>query len=98
MEVLLKCFNEESWSHQGKHYTIPPDVDYRGYQLTRHHLRAAPDPPAGRDLDADRQRQDASLHRPAAASRRMVTLNGENIFDQVARAYRTPRRPRPAAS
>jgi alkanesulfonate monooxygenase SsuD/methylene tetrahydromethanopterin reductase-like flavin-dependent oxidoreductase (luciferase family) len=26
MEVLLKCFNEESWSHRGKHYTIPPDV------------------------------------------------------------------------
>jgi alkanesulfonate monooxygenase SsuD/methylene tetrahydromethanopterin reductase-like flavin-dependent oxidoreductase (luciferase family) len=33
MEVLLKCFNEESWSHRGKHYVIPPDVDYRGYRL-----------------------------------------------------------------
>ena len=33
MEVLLKCFNEESLSHHGKHYEIPPAVEYRGYQL-----------------------------------------------------------------
>src|SRR3977135_1635090 len=33
MEVLLKCFNEESWSHKGKHYTIPAPVEYRGYQM-----------------------------------------------------------------
>src|SRR5919198_1057556 len=32
-EVLLKCFNEEAFSHRGKYYTIPPDVDYRGYRL-----------------------------------------------------------------
>ena len=35
MEVLLKCFNEESWSHKGKHYTIPPPVEYRGYKLEK---------------------------------------------------------------
>src|SRR5436309_1754697 len=33
VEVILKAFNEESFSHQGKHYTIPADVPYRGYQL-----------------------------------------------------------------
>ena len=33
MEVILKAFNEESWSHQGKYYTIPPEVPYRGYDL-----------------------------------------------------------------
>jgi alkanesulfonate monooxygenase SsuD/methylene tetrahydromethanopterin reductase-like flavin-dependent oxidoreductase (luciferase family) len=33
MEVLLKCFNEESWSHKGKHYTIPAPVEYRGYPM-----------------------------------------------------------------
>src|ERR1700675_1440412 len=33
LDLLLKCFNEESWSHRGKHYVIPPDVDYRGYRL-----------------------------------------------------------------
>ena len=33
MELLLKAFNEESFSHHGKHYDIPPDIDYRGYRL-----------------------------------------------------------------
>ena len=33
IEVLLKCFNEEAFSHRGKHYTIPPEVPYRGYTL-----------------------------------------------------------------
>jgi len=31
--ILMKAFNEESFSHHGKHYTLPPDVPYRGYQL-----------------------------------------------------------------
>jgi len=33
MEVILKAFDQESFSHQGKHYSIPPEVPYRGYQL-----------------------------------------------------------------
>jgi alkanesulfonate monooxygenase SsuD/methylene tetrahydromethanopterin reductase-like flavin-dependent oxidoreductase (luciferase family) len=33
VEVMLKAFREESFSHRGKHYTIPPDVPYRGYAL-----------------------------------------------------------------
>jgi len=33
MEVIFKAFNEEAFSHQGKYYTIPPDVPYRGYQV-----------------------------------------------------------------
>jgi alkanesulfonate monooxygenase SsuD/methylene tetrahydromethanopterin reductase-like flavin-dependent oxidoreductase (luciferase family) len=33
VEIILKAFREESFAHQGKHYTIPPDVPYRGYQL-----------------------------------------------------------------
>jgi alkanesulfonate monooxygenase SsuD/methylene tetrahydromethanopterin reductase-like flavin-dependent oxidoreductase (luciferase family) len=33
MEVILKAFNEDSWSHKGKYYTIPPQVPYRGYDL-----------------------------------------------------------------
>ena len=33
MEVIQKAFNEESWSHHGKYYTIPPEVPYRGYDL-----------------------------------------------------------------
>jgi alkanesulfonate monooxygenase SsuD/methylene tetrahydromethanopterin reductase-like flavin-dependent oxidoreductase (luciferase family) len=33
VEVILKAFGQESFSHQGKRYTIPPDVPYRGYRL-----------------------------------------------------------------
>jgi alkanesulfonate monooxygenase SsuD/methylene tetrahydromethanopterin reductase-like flavin-dependent oxidoreductase (luciferase family) len=33
VEIIFKAFNEESFSHQGKHYTIPPRVPYRGYEL-----------------------------------------------------------------
>ena len=33
MEVIRKAFNEESFSHKGKHYTIPADVPYRGYDM-----------------------------------------------------------------
>ena len=33
MEIILKAFNQDSFSHHGKHYDIPPDVPYRGYQL-----------------------------------------------------------------
>jgi alkanesulfonate monooxygenase SsuD/methylene tetrahydromethanopterin reductase-like flavin-dependent oxidoreductase (luciferase family) len=33
MEVIFKAFDEESWSHHGRFYNIPADVDYRGYHL-----------------------------------------------------------------
>ena len=33
VEVILKAFREDSFSHRGKRYTIPPDVPYRGYAL-----------------------------------------------------------------
>ena len=33
VEVLIKALSEESFSHHGKHYKIPADVEYRGYQL-----------------------------------------------------------------
>jgi alkanesulfonate monooxygenase SsuD/methylene tetrahydromethanopterin reductase-like flavin-dependent oxidoreductase (luciferase family) len=32
-DIILKAFNEASFSHRGKHYTLPPEVPYRGYQL-----------------------------------------------------------------
>jgi alkanesulfonate monooxygenase SsuD/methylene tetrahydromethanopterin reductase-like flavin-dependent oxidoreductase (luciferase family) len=31
VEIIFKAFNEESFPHQGKHYTLPPRVPYRGY-------------------------------------------------------------------
>ena len=34
VDIVFKAFNEEQFSHQGKYYTIPPRVPYRGYELT----------------------------------------------------------------
>lgn len=33
VEVIMKAFNNRSFSHHGKHYDIPPRVPYRGYEL-----------------------------------------------------------------
>jgi alkanesulfonate monooxygenase SsuD/methylene tetrahydromethanopterin reductase-like flavin-dependent oxidoreductase (luciferase family) len=87
MEVLYKCFNEESWSHHGKHYDLPPRVPYRGYELQE--LTCVPRPihlpvemwqpiASGKTLDYIASR----------GIKGMVTLNGERIFDQIAHAYR----------
>jgi alkanesulfonate monooxygenase SsuD/methylene tetrahydromethanopterin reductase-like flavin-dependent oxidoreductase (luciferase family) len=87
MEVLLKCFSEESWSHRGKHYVIPPDVDYRGYRLRE--ITVVPRP----------LRRPVEIWMPIASGKTidymarqglkaMVTLNGEKILEQVATAYR----------
>ena len=35
VEVMVKAFSQESFSHQGKHYTIPAPVPYRGYTLEK---------------------------------------------------------------
>ncbi len=34
VEIVFKAFNSESFSHHGKHYTLPAHVPYRGYDLT----------------------------------------------------------------
>ena len=86
MEVLLKCFNEEAFSHRGKHYTIPPEVEYRGYTLRD--ITCVPRPihlpveiwmpiASGKTIDF------MAKHDLKA----MVTLNGEKILDDVVRAY-----------
>jgi alkanesulfonate monooxygenase SsuD/methylene tetrahydromethanopterin reductase-like flavin-dependent oxidoreductase (luciferase family) len=33
VELVLKALRQPAVSHQGKHYTIPPRVPYRGYEL-----------------------------------------------------------------
>ena len=33
VEIIMKAFNEESFSHEGKQYKLPPEVPYRGYTL-----------------------------------------------------------------
>ena len=86
IEVLLKCFNDEAFSHHGKHYTIPPAVEYRGYTLKE--ITCVPRP-VNRPVD---------IWMPIASGKTidflarhdfkgMVTLNGEKILDDVIRAY-----------
>ena len=33
VEIIMKAFNEESFSYKGKFYDLPPEVLYRGYTL-----------------------------------------------------------------
>ena len=33
VEILFKAFNQDSFRHEGKYYTLPPKVPYRGYEL-----------------------------------------------------------------
>ena len=33
VDIIFRSFNEESFSHHGEYYTIPPEVPYRGYTL-----------------------------------------------------------------
>ena len=33
LEIIRKAFDSESFSHQGKHYTIPPRIPFRGHDL-----------------------------------------------------------------
>ncbi len=33
LEVMFKAFNQSAFSHEGKYYTLPPRVPYRGYEL-----------------------------------------------------------------
>jgi len=87
MEVLLKCFDEESWSHHGAHYTIPRAVRYQGYDLKD--VTCVPRP----------IHRPVEIWQPIASGRTleyiatrgikgMVTLNGWKLTEQVAKAYR----------
>jgi alkanesulfonate monooxygenase SsuD/methylene tetrahydromethanopterin reductase-like flavin-dependent oxidoreductase (luciferase family) len=33
VEIVLRAFREETFAHRGPHYTLPPAVPYRGYEL-----------------------------------------------------------------
>ena len=33
VEIIFKAFDSDRFSHRGKHYTLPPEVPYRGYAL-----------------------------------------------------------------
>jgi alkanesulfonate monooxygenase SsuD/methylene tetrahydromethanopterin reductase-like flavin-dependent oxidoreductase (luciferase family) len=86
-ELMMKAFNEEAFTHKGKHYTVPPPIPYRGYELTEVTLVPRP------------IHQPVEIWQPIASGKSidfmarhrikgMVTLNGERITDQTFRAYR----------
>ncbi len=33
VDIIFQAFNQQSFSHHGKHYDLPPRVPYRGYEL-----------------------------------------------------------------
>jgi alkanesulfonate monooxygenase SsuD/methylene tetrahydromethanopterin reductase-like flavin-dependent oxidoreductase (luciferase family) len=33
VDIVMKAFESESFAHRGKHYTLPPAVPYRGYEM-----------------------------------------------------------------
>jgi alkanesulfonate monooxygenase SsuD/methylene tetrahydromethanopterin reductase-like flavin-dependent oxidoreductase (luciferase family) len=86
LELLLKCFNEESFKFEGKYYKCPRPVDYRGYRLED--ITVVPRP---KHLPVDIWMPIASGKTIDLMARKglkaMVTLNGEKILDDVVRAY-----------
>jgi len=86
VDLLLKCFNEESFRHKGKYFECPPRVPYRGYDLEE--IPCVPRPKhlpveivmpiaSGRTIDFMAEK----------GFKAMVTLNGEKILDDVVRAF-----------
>jgi alkanesulfonate monooxygenase SsuD/methylene tetrahydromethanopterin reductase-like flavin-dependent oxidoreductase (luciferase family) len=86
MEIIFKAFNEESFTHRGKHYTLPPEVPYRGYTLKD--ITLVPRPvhrpveiwqpiASGRTLDYIAQR----------GIKGMVALTGELLAERLIRSY-----------
>ncbi|MSQ27512.1 MAG: LLM class flavin-dependent oxidoreductase [Dehalococcoidia bacterium] len=86
MEIIFKAFNQDSFSHQGKYYTIPAPVPFRGYQPTEVTLVPRP------------IHRPVEIWQPIASGKTlpyiaqrgikgMVTLNGEKITREVFHAY-----------
>jgi len=86
LQLLLKCFNEESFHHKGKYFECPPPVPYRGYTVKD--ITVVPRP----------KHLPVEIWMPIASGKTidmmarygfkaMVTLNGEKILDDVVRAY-----------
>ena len=86
VQLMLKAFNEESFSFHGKHFTCPPEVDYRGYKMKE--ITLVPRP----------IHTPVPIYMPIASGstidmmakyglKAMVVLNGEKILDDVLRAY-----------
>ena len=86
MEIIFKAFNEESFTHEGKHYQLPAKVPYRGYDLKD--ITLVPRP----------SHHPVEIWQPIASGRTlewmaskgikaMVGLTGELLVDRLFRDY-----------
>jgi alkanesulfonate monooxygenase SsuD/methylene tetrahydromethanopterin reductase-like flavin-dependent oxidoreductase (luciferase family) len=86
IEIILKAFNQESFSHQGKYYTLPAPVEYRGYQLRE--LTLVPRP----------VHRPVEIWQPVSSGRSiefmakngikaMLSLNGEKLTEHIMHEY-----------
>ena len=64
LELLRKAFDEDSFSHQGKHFQVPAPVEFRGRPLTEVTLVPRPIHRPVRDLAGGLERALGRLHGP----------------------------------
>ena len=88
MEIILKAFNEDSFSHRGKRFTIPPPVEYRGYELDD--ITLVPRP---KNLPVEMWQPIVSGRSIAFMAERgikgVVALTGETIVDGIFRQFQS---------
>ena len=88
MEIILKAFNEDSFSHRGKRFTIPPPVEYRGYELDD--ITLVPRP---QNLPVEMWQPIVSGRSIAFMAERgingVVALTGETIADGIFRQFQS---------
>ena len=88
LQLLLKCFNEDSFQHRGKYFQVPPAVPYRGYELNE--ITVVPRP---KHLPVEIYMPIASSNTVGVIAKNglkpMVALNGEKILDDVIKLYQS---------
>ena len=87
LEIIRKAFDQESFSHHGKHYRIPAPVEFRGYQLEEVTLVPRP---VHRPVEIWQAISSGrSIPRMAQQGiKGMLTLTGVRLLDEWLRLYR----------
>jgi alkanesulfonate monooxygenase SsuD/methylene tetrahydromethanopterin reductase-like flavin-dependent oxidoreductase (luciferase family) len=86
LELILKAFDEESFSHHGKHFRVPAPVEFRGYELEEVTLVPRP---VHRPVEIW-QAISSGRSIPRMAQRGikgMVTLTGVRMLDEWVHLY-----------
>lgn len=88
MEIILKAFNEDSFTHKGKYYTLPAEVEYRGYALKD--ITLVPRP-SNLPVEMWQPVSSGSSIQFAAEKgiKAMIGLTGEKIVDQFMSQYQS---------